>query len=64
MFVTCLNREELEKQQAKANYLRLHQQGRTEEAQADMARLAIIRKQREEAQKKRDEEKKRMSCYT
>ena len=32
--------------------------GKTEEARADLARLAIIRKQREDAAKKRDEEKK------
>jgi hypothetical protein len=51
-------REELDKQQARANYQRLHQQGKTDEAQADMARLAIIRKQREEAEKKREEERK------
>ncbi|XP_048764134.1 28 kDa heat- and acid-stable phosphoprotein-like isoform X2 [Ostrea edulis] len=51
-------REELEKQQAKARYQQLHMEGKTEEARADLARLAIIRKQREEAAKKRDEERK------
>ena len=51
-------REELEKQRAKAHYQKLHAQGKTEEARADLARLAIIRKQREEAAKKREEEKK------
>lgn len=50
-------REELEKQRARANYLKLHAEGKTDEAQADLARLAIIRKQREEAAKKREEEK-------
>ncbi|KAJ8318603.1 hypothetical protein KUTeg_003694 [Tegillarca granosa] len=50
-------REELEKQQAKVRYQQLHQQGKTEEARADLARLAIIRQQREEAAKKRDAEK-------
>ena len=37
---------------------KLHAEGKTEEARADLARLAIIRKQREEAAKKREEEKK------
>ena len=51
-------REELEKQRAKAHYQKLHAQGKTEEARADLARLAIIRKQREEAAAKREAEKK------
>ena len=51
-------REEIEKQKAKVHYQKLHAAGKTEEARADLARLAIIRKQREEAAKKRDEEKK------
>lgn len=51
-------REELEKQRAEARYRKLHEAGKTEEARADLARLAIIRKQREEAAKKREEEKK------
>ncbi len=51
-------REELERQRAKAHYQKLHAEGKTEEARADLARLAIIRKQREEAAKKREEEKK------
>jgi len=51
-------REELEKAKAKANYQKLHAAGKTDEARADLARLAIIRKQREEAAAKRDAEKK------
>ncbi|XP_060071558.1 28 kDa heat- and acid-stable phosphoprotein-like isoform X2 [Ylistrum balloti] len=47
-------REEIEKQQARENYQKQHMAGNTEEARADLARLAIIRKQREEAAKKRD----------
>ncbi|XP_033749568.1 LOW QUALITY PROTEIN: 28 kDa heat- and acid-stable phosphoprotein-like [Pecten maximus] len=47
-------REEIEKQQARENYQKQHLAGKTEEARADLARLAIIRKQREEAAKKRD----------
>ena len=35
----------------------MHAAGKTEEARADLARLAIIRKQREDAAKKREEEK-------
>ena len=51
-------REELEKQRAKEHYQKMHMAGKTDEARADLARLALIRKQREEAAKKRDEEKK------
>jgi len=51
-------REELEKQRAKAHYQKLHAAGKTEEARADLARLAIIRKQREEAAAKRAAEQK------
>ena len=36
----------------------MHAAGKTEEARADLARLAIIRKQREEAAAKREAEKK------
>ena len=35
----------------------MHLAGKTDEARADLARLAIIRKQREEAAKKREAEK-------
>lgn len=52
-------REELERQAAEARYQKLHAEGRTEEARSDLARLAIIRAQREEAAKKREVEKKR-----
>jgi len=51
-------REEVEKQKAKAHYQKLHAAGKTEEARADLARLAIIKKQREDAAKKREEDKK------
>jgi hypothetical protein len=46
-------REELDKQKAKAHYQKMHAAGKTEEARADLARLAIIRKQREDAATKR-----------
>lgn len=38
--------------------MKMHLAGKTDQAKADLARLAIIRKQREEAAKKKDEEKK------
>lgn len=51
-------REEVEKQRAQAHYQKLHAEGKTEQARADLARLAIIKQQREEAAKRRDAEKK------
>jgi len=51
-------REELEKQEARRRYQQMHIAGKTDEAQADLARLAIIRKQREEQAKKKAEEQK------
>ncbi|XP_051899127.1 28 kDa heat- and acid-stable phosphoprotein-like [Pristis pectinata] len=51
-------REEIEKQQARERYMKLHLEGKTEQARADLARLAIIRKQREDAARKRENEKK------
>lgn len=51
-------REAIEKERARQEYQRLHAAGKTEEARADLARLAVIRKQREDAAKKREEEKK------
>ncbi|GAB6026150.1 heat- and acid-stable phosphoprotein [Chamberlinius hualienensis] len=49
-------REEIEKQRARDNYLKMHAAGKTDDARADLARLAIIKQQRELAAKKRDEE--------
>lgn len=54
----CVASEEIEKQQAKERYMKLHLEGKTEQARADLARLAIIKKQREEAAKKREELRK------
>lgn len=51
-------REEIEKQKAKAHYMKLHYAGKTDEAKADLARLAIIRREREEAARKKEGEKK------
>jgi len=50
-------REEIEKQRAAAHYNKLHAMGKTEEARADLARLAIIKQQREEAAKRREQER-------
>jgi len=50
-------REEIEKQRARENYARLHAEGKTEQARADLARLALIRRQREEAAAKKAAEK-------
>lgn len=52
------NREEIEKQKSKERYNKLHSEGKTEQARADLARLAIIKKQREDAAKKREELRK------
>lgn len=51
-------REEIERQKKQANYQKLHAQGKTEQAKADLARLAIIKQQREEAARLRDLKKK------
>ncbi|KAB5555508.1 hypothetical protein PHYPO_G00035010 [Pangasianodon hypophthalmus] len=51
-------REEIEKQKAKERYMKLHLEGKTDQARADLARLAIIKKQREEAARKREELRK------
>lgn len=51
-------REEVEKQKARVHYQKMHAAGKTEEARADLARLALVRKQREEQAKRRDEELK------
>lgn len=50
-------REELEKQRAHERYMRLQEQGKTEQARKDLERLALIRQQRADAAKKREEEK-------
>lgn len=47
-------REEIEKQKSKDLAWKLQSEGKTEKGKADLARLAIIRKQREEAAKKRE----------
>ncbi|KAI1789663.1 casein kinase substrate phosphoprotein PP28-domain-containing protein [Ganoderma leucocontextum] len=49
-------REEKEKKEAKERYWKLHAAGQTDEAKADLARLAKIRAEREAAQAKRKAE--------
>lgn len=49
--------EALEAERKRQEYWRLHAAGKTEEAKADLKRLAQIRKEREEAAKKRAAEK-------
>ncbi|XP_078151645.1 28 kDa heat/acid-stable phosphoprotein-like protein [Carex rostrata] len=55
--LTRREREELEKQKAHERYMRLQEQGKTEQARKDLERLALIRQQRAEAAKKREEER-------
>ncbi|KAK4743719.1 hypothetical protein SAY87_010031 [Trapa incisa] len=50
-------REEIEKQRAHERYMKLQEQGKTEQSRKDLERLALIREQRAEAAKKREEEK-------
>lgn len=56
--LTRREREAIEKEQARQRYEKLHAEGKTDEARADLARLAIIKKQREDAAKKKEQEKK------
>ncbi|KIJ27254.1 hypothetical protein M422DRAFT_55135 [Sphaerobolus stellatus SS14] len=49
-------REAKEKQEAKERYWKLHLEGKTDEAKSDLARLAKIRKDREEAAARRKAE--------
>lgn len=49
-------REELEKQRATAHYRKMHAAGKTDEARADLERLAIIKQKRAEAEEKRKEQ--------
>ncbi|CAO1434358.1 unnamed protein product [Diamesa serratosioi] len=51
-------REEIEKQKNKDAYQKLHAEGKTDQAKADLARLAIIKQQRAEAAAKREADKK------
>ncbi|AQK94771.1 28 kDa heat- and acid-stable phosphoprotein [Zea mays] len=50
-------REDLDKQKSHERHMKLQEQGKTEQARKDLERLTIIRQQRAEATKKREEEK-------
>jgi len=58
--MTRKEREEAEKERAAAEYRRRHELGLTEEYKRDMAKLAEVRKRREEAAKRVAEEKETM----
>jgi len=49
-------REEKEKKEAKERYWKLHLEGKTDQAKSDLARLAQVKKDREEAAAKRKAE--------
>lgn len=55
-FSRLTTREELDKEQKKAAFWKAQSEGKTDQAKSDMARLLIIRKQREEAARKRTED--------
>ncbi|KAJ5910238.1 hypothetical protein N7504_004881 [Penicillium tannophilum] len=50
-------REALQAQQARERYLKLHAEGKTDEARSDLARLKIIREQREAERARKEAEK-------
>lgn len=56
--LTRREREAIEKEQARQRYEKLHAEGKTDEARADLARLAIVKKQREDAARKKEQDKK------
>ncbi|XP_058830603.1 28 kDa heat- and acid-stable phosphoprotein-like [Topomyia yanbarensis] len=56
--LTRREREQLDKQKAHAAYMKRHAEGKTSQAKADLARLAIIKQHRAEAAARRDAEKK------
>ncbi|XP_037933607.1 28 kDa heat- and acid-stable phosphoprotein [Teleopsis dalmanni] len=60
--LTRREREQIEKQKARIRYEKLHAAGKTSEAKADLARLALIRQQRMEAAAKREADKKALDA--
>lgn len=50
-------REAVEAQKARDKYMKLHMEGKTEEARADLERLRLIREQREAAKARKEAEK-------
>ena len=55
-------REEIARQRNIMRQRKLQEEGKTDQARSDLARLALIRKQREEAARKREEQKKGTIC--
>ncbi|KAF7794580.1 hypothetical protein EIP86_005715 [Pleurotus ostreatoroseus] len=62
--LTRREKEEKEKKEAKERWWKMHEQGKTEQAKSDLARLAKIRAEREAAAAKRkaENEGKFLSC--
>lgn len=56
--LTRREREQIEKQKAQAAYMKRHAEGKTSQAKADLARLAIIKQHRAEAAARREADKK------
>ncbi|KAL4882348.1 casein kinase substrate phosphoprotein PP28-domain-containing protein [Aspergillus karnatakaensis] len=50
-------REAIEAQQAKERYMKLHAEGKTDEARADLARLALVKERREAERLRKEAEK-------
>lgn len=55
--LTRREREAIEAQQERERYMKLHAEGKTEEARSDLARLAIIREKREAERARKEAEK-------
>lgn len=55
--LTRREREAIEAQQQRERYMKLHAEGKTEEARSDLARLAIVREQREAERARKEAEK-------
>ncbi|KAI1495795.1 hypothetical protein F5X99DRAFT_414769 [Biscogniauxia marginata] len=56
-------RESMEAQQAKERYRKLHEAGKTDEAKADLARLALIREKREAEAARKNAEREEREAY-
>ncbi|KAL4783942.1 major facilitator superfamily domain-containing protein [Aspergillus varians] len=50
-------REAIQAQQARERYMKLHAEGKTDEAKADLARLAIVKERREQERLRKEAEK-------
>jgi hypothetical protein len=55
--LTRREREALEAQQARERYMKLHMEGKTDEARADLERLRLVRERREAEKARRDAER-------